>query len=276
MVEAYHAGNLPYQSLLDLIKLAVIVHDTATRSSAAREYIHKYLNLLPDSAWKNKENVEALGYISSYLHSEDQAFQRIRQESKMIDSVTDNKGFASAYIQGVIYKEEIEPAVISAEKLGIEPNWTNLYNRVGTKFNLDYANISVATGKFEWFLYKKDWENYSGAIIDQINAYGWNPKDDSTGLSFNQAAAEIFLNSNDPNKLSVAAEWMRSVVASLKGTGYMQGEFIDTRANLLYKLGKKEEAIALEEKAAKTYPEGKDITDNLQKMKEGKPTWPQR
>lgn len=46
---------------------------------------------------------------------------------------------------------------------------------------------------------------------------------------------------------------------------------IDTKANLLYKLGKTDEAIALEEQAVATLPGNKQILD---KMKQGLPTWP--
>jgi Tfp pilus assembly protein PilF len=51
-----------------------------------------------------------------------------------------------------------------------------------------------------------------------------------------------------------------------------QGEFLDTYANLLYKLGRKEEALQWQEKAAATGAFG--TKENYEKMKKGDPTWP--
>jgi tetratricopeptide (TPR) repeat protein len=53
-----------------------------------------------------------------------------------------------------------------------------------------------------------------------------------------------------------------------------EGNYLDTYANLLYKLGRTEEALRYEEKAFALAPNDKDITDNLSKMKKGEPTWP--
>ncbi|HEY4150730.1 MAG TPA: thioredoxin family protein [Chitinophagaceae bacterium] len=276
LVATYHAGKLPYSGLLDLIKFAGLLHDTITRSAAARDYIHEYLDRLPGSAWKNKENGEALGYISRYLRTEDQTFRQIWRDPKMIDSVTGIKGMAMSIINDVIYREEIEPAVTAAKKSGDKPTWDSLQKKVKMRFGTNYANMTVASGRFDWFSFKNDWENYAGALIDMITAYGWDPKDESTRLSFNWAANEIFLKSNDPTKLSIAAEWMDPVVASTKTKGYYAGEFLDTKANILYKLGRKEAAIELQEEAVQAYPEGNDIRENLEKMKAGKPTWPNK
>ena len=50
-------------------------------------------------------------------------------------------------------------------------------------------------------------------------------------------------------------------------------DYLDTKANLLYKLGKKEEGLVLEEQAVALAPKDKDIQENYEKMKNGLPTW---
>ncbi len=50
---------------------------------------------------------------------------------------------------------------------------------------------------------------------------------------------------------------------------------LDTHANLLYKLGKKEEALKYEEKALAYDPANEDLKKTYTKMKAGQPTWPQ-
>jgi hypothetical protein len=51
--------------------------------------------------------------------------------------------------------------------------------------------------------------------------------------------------------------------------------FMDTYANILYKMGKKDEAIAWEEKAAKLESEGErqSYLQTIDKMKKGEKTW---
>jgi predicted NodU family carbamoyl transferase len=51
--------------------------------------------------------------------------------------------------------------------------------------------------------------------------------------------------------------------------------FMDTYANILYKLGKKDDAIALEEKAMGLAPAGDraNYQSTIDKMKKGEKTW---
>jgi Mn-dependent DtxR family transcriptional regulator len=48
---------------------------------------------------------------------------------------------------------------------------------------------------------------------------------------------------------------------------------MDTYANLLYKLGRKEEAIAREEIAAELSPDDKSFRETLYKMRKDEKTW---
>ena len=50
---------------------------------------------------------------------------------------------------------------------------------------------------------------------------------------------------------------------------------MDTYANLLYKTGKRRQALNWELKAARLDPGNKDIAMNYDKMKKGDPTWTQ-
>ncbi len=56
---------------------------------------------------------------------------------------------------------------------------------------------------------------------------------------------------------------------------YPIGNWMDTYANILYKLGRTTEAIMWEEIALKLDTTNADIKVNLEKMKRNKPTWPE-
>jgi tetratricopeptide (TPR) repeat protein len=88
----------------------------------------------------------------------------------------------------------------------------------------------------------------------------------------NDRAWPIFLYSNSRKELLKALSWSE-ISIRLDSTYYNAPANMDTRANLLYKLGRKEEAIALEVKAILLDPNNKDIQINFNKMRNGTRTW---
>jgi len=70
--------------------------------------------------------------------------------------------------------------------------------------------------------------------------------------------------------LQQALEWSKKSFQKDNNAGFM-----DTYANLLYKMGKKDDAIAWETKAMNASPEGerKNYQETLEKMNKGEKTW---
>ena len=89
--------------------------------------------------------------------------------------------------------------------------------------------------------------------------------------SLNNIAWEVFRKVSDKKALQDALVWStRSLELSPNNAAWL-----DTYANLLYKLGQKEEAIAKQEEALRyaNTNEQKGLTQNLMKMKAGEKTW---
>jgi tetratricopeptide (TPR) repeat protein len=90
-------------------------------------------------------------------------------------------------------------------------------------------------------------------------------------FDLNNDAWFIFAGVKDKELLNEALSWSKIVIAKEPTANYY-----DTYANILYKLGKQQEAIKVQEKALTLDPGNgiiSDIERNLQLMKEGKPTW---
>ena len=138
----------------------------------------------------------------------------------------------------------------------------------------------------------KRWKEYAELrdrkIVEQPPQLGLNPLDANSVWALNSDAWEVFLNCQDPDVLKKALAWVELAIRleSPKPTPGMYVQFLDTRANLLYKLGQSNEAIAQEQAAIDTdntdakkegraagffAPEYQKILD---KMKQGLPTWP--
>jgi len=114
----------------------------------------------------------------------------------------------------------------------------------------------------------KDWKPMTDNLTDYLK---------KGGTSFSPAkisamANKVFNGTNDEGLLNQALHWMQQVVEMEKNSVTMSAY-----ANLLYKLGKKEDALKWQEKAFVLSPESdteiyKDIFD---KMKKGEKTWPE-
>jgi thiol-disulfide isomerase/thioredoxin len=128
------------------------------------------------------------------------------------------------------------------------------FNQIG---NLISSGKLVGLGDFTHLAQlKKDAEHVERSIIsERLNNIAW----------------EVFLKISDVKGLQDALRWSkRSLEIYPKNPAWM-----DTYANLLYKLGQKEEAIIIEEEAMnldnKESKEG--FKKTLQKMKAGEKTW---
>ena len=90
-------------------------------------------------------------------------------------------------------------------------------------------------------------------------------------IALNNKAWDIFQYSDDKGELEKALVWIDQAmhVEDAKPDAHE----MDTRANLLYKLGRAREAIEVESKAVELSPESKTLVETLKKMEQGVPTW---
>jgi thiol-disulfide isomerase/thioredoxin len=107
--------------------------------------------------------------------------------------------------------------------------------------------------------------------LAQLRQYSAHAERDKISEALNNVAWKFFETISDKKALNDALSWSkRSLEIYPENPMWM-----DTYANLLYKLGKNEEAVALEEEAlelvGKESKEG--FRNTLQKMREGQKTW---
>jgi hypothetical protein len=90
----------------------------------------------------------------------------------------------------------------------------------------------------------------------------------------NVYAWELFINTSDKKALAKGIPWIDlSIKLGEQESGRINPNCLDTKANLLYRMGKVKEAIAVQEEAV-SLSSAADINGNLVKMKQGEPTWP--
>lgn len=114
---------------------------------------------------------------------------------------------------------------------------------------------------------KQYWEESARAFIAMLDQYGSQMKPNSIN---DLIWMGVFPHTTDKKTLNKALKLMEDVIK--KDVVKEEPEYddvLDTYANLLYKLGRRQEAIAWENKAISAG----EPQDNLKKMQKGEPTW---
>ena len=151
----------------------------------------------------------------------------------------------------------IYDSVMSRSKYDALKNKVSAMHTPGSGKILFQADLALASKT-------KDWKQYGQLAYDNIDKY-YN--DDAGAL--NNFAWDFFTNINDSKMLEKALEWSRRSLVLDESAGTK-----DTEANLLNKLGRKQEAIAAEEKAIDLAQKEKGAVDSfketLEQFKKGK------
>jgi len=230
--------------------------------SIAEEYIDNYLFKLKEDVLMTKSNLQ---FICENLKStNNKAFNLFFQQRNRINSIlgTDKAEYA---IKLAITRQFI-PKFMESD-LAIQ-NWDAIQNEMMKQFGI--LGEEVIYGRRMWYYANvKDWQNFGKYYILYFKRALKRPE-----YNINTITWLLFENVNDPKVLKFACdkvmkyameEWYQNDVESW-----------DTYANLLYKTGKRTEAIEWEGKAVqmkKGQPDEKLYTDALDKMRKGLPTW---
>lgn len=268
LVENFFKGKMDYSTMAYLASMAKEVNDTSIYLPVAREYVYHYLDKLNDSTFCTKANFDFLSGYAEYLSSKDKIIELCLHHPDMVDSVMKEKGYSRTWINYIGYRGDVFPAVEAAKRSGKSPDWNNISKALTSKFGASYAEFSVVIGKMKWYEFRQDWENYCRYLIERMEKGGFLHDTRYSG-DWNDCAWIIFQRSHDGEKLEKATIWSEMAMNVSKSSGV----FMDTKANLLYKLGRREEALSLERKAMQLAPADKDIQEAYKKMQEGKPTW---
>lgn len=277
LLESYQHGKKDY-SVMPNLSSAVNVFDKQMGDIIVDDYITNYLLKLDHSQLFTKDKIYFIG--QSIQSSEGVAFNFILHHSAQVDSVM-WRDYAEKIISFIIKKEEIDPLFQRDNKSTAHiPHWTKITLTIRKKYGKFYSGRTILDAKLQWYESKTEWLDYCKALVQRVEKYGPFGQGDIY-FQFDGVAWDMFQHSTDKNELRKALAWSDS---SLKQVP-INVQCLDTYANLLYKLGKREEAIGWEQKALDmenqmAQSRGKmkgyftDIfSTTLTKMKSDEPTW---
>lgn len=244
----YEAGKRDSASVRALALMASVANDRDTASRIGAEYIKLIKKPLCESNIKLIQNVT--------YSSKDPGYAIILNNLDKIKTFMDPK-VAAYKVQGIIYKEQVKQLMTE------NPDWNAVdaiiknYPQIDGEFVLGncvvyYRNATRAKQK-----------NGLRNLITAATIYD----DRYHGGAYNAWAWAIFENSNDTMQLNKGLEWSHKSLLENPD----DANNIDTYAMLLYKLGRKEEAIEWEQKAAALDPNFSALQERVNNMKENKP-----
>lgn len=292
---AYKKGIRNYGTMPDLIKhTKEIEKDEQLVAIMAKDYKENYLNKLSEEELLNKEHLNFIGDYFTLINTKDKFFNLCYQQPAKVDKIKNYVGWANFQVTATITREEVDPKLWkNSQPLTDTPNWREVYYIIKKKYPKVDAKKIILDAQIDFYGRIKSFRKFAKYRDMQIKLYppkaGAGLQSDSWGL--NVHAWLLFENSNDKEVLKKALAWSElSIKLDEKGC-FLQGEapniqLYDTKANLLYKLGRIEEAIAWEKKAIKqgivnAQKRGEKKGDffdefnaTVTKMERGEPTWP--
>jgi thiol-disulfide isomerase/thioredoxin len=254
LLEKYKAGYKEPAFLRSLAYAASEAYDHEMIPAISKEYLGTQKDL------STPDNIE---FISRFTNTtKDPGFAFITSNAEKFDAVK-GKGAANKQLVRIVMVEEVYPKLL--KKDAAAPDWTALNNLLTKKYPAQ-ADEALLAGKVFYYQNKKDWNNYQKAIIPYMHKYS----ELAEPSQLNNYAWTVFENCKDANCIAAALEWSKRSFKDKENP-----MFIDTYANLLYKMGKKEEAIQWQEKAVTLVSEAEkmEYQTTLDKMRRGEKTW---
>jgi len=283
LIDKYNKGLVGFAEMPRLVDLAKQYNEPEKSIEIADKYIHMYLNVLNEDELMQSENLKFINSVKTVLRSSDRIFTLFYLKGLKIDSIMYNKSFSTRILDYVITKEEIEPKIL-CQGCNKPPHWKEIFNVVKSKYNYEYAERNILKSKVLFYKNCKNWRKYARLLTRQVDYLGIKelPRNMWGALYLNNNAWEVFMYSDNKMDLRKALSW--SNYAIMIDSSYLLTNNMDTKANILYKLGKKKLAISLEENIINIDREsakkkGQKVTalyqETLLKFKKGEPTWPQ-
>ena len=265
LLEHFKQGKKDLTEMSYLARTALLLRDTVTSQQVAEEYIIQ----LKNEVLLTKENIYFLNEFTK--SSKDNGFKLFYRYADSINKIIENDTYSQQLIHSIIYKEEVLPAIEKAGRLpNSTPDWSDIASVIKNKYNPYYSERVITGARCSWEFQHKNWSEYTKYLVLFQEKFGSKSNNDAmASLVLNNYAWDVFQHSKDRQELTKALSWSSRAVMMNPSENWM-----DTYANILYKLDRKKEAIMWEEIAAKLSPTDTDIQVNLEKMKKGEPTWP--
>lgn len=260
----FEAGMSDPESLLQLIKSAQLINDRELIPVVTNAYLATQKDLLTE------ENLKLIA--TSTKKPTGPGFTVLKKHADKADLIL-GTGVSRSIVKAVILNEIVltylRVDAVRKDFGGGMYAYTGEINKhvdwkdIQKKLDLEYPELTdeILMGPIPmYYKWAKNWPEFAIAVSS------FRDKMDKRQL--NAYANDVFLFYDDPQGLEAAIGWSKHLLASEQKKNI---SYLSTYADLLYKTGKKEEAIkTMEEVVALSGVKESHLTETLDKMKAGK------
>lgn len=285
LMVAYRQGIKDNSRYPFMINMALKHQDQQTAFTLLKELTDS-VSKLPPSQRYTKEIIQVWSLFM--LRTDRPVFRFFLNDGKLIDKVMDEQNYAASIVDKSVQNFHAMPFLLEQAKgssvsmTGMymmgpglkadtsEADWKQLEGLLSKQFSPAVTTRNVLAAKVEW--YKRHY-NFSAAAKAALELYHQFPphlRSPMQAYNVNNNAFTAFIYSTDQKLLKGYVALMEKLVKVPPASSSR----IDTYANLLYKTGRKKDAIAWEQKAVKLAPADPNLAQTLQLMKAGKQTYP--
>jgi hypothetical protein len=265
-------------------KLALRTAETGNRKKAdslSKDYYDHYLAKQPDSILFNKDNLTFVVGFPGVIRFGDRYFAafysrgaELEKQMGWMQGVTHIVvvwKITDKYINSRLYRD--------GKPLDKKPHWDRYAKAIRRHWGQSYVDAVMIPAEKQFYRQSERWTAYLDIIDGQLKQHP--PKLDGHFLGgmvddlwqVNGIAWDLFQHCNDTAALERAAALSELTINEARGFAAID-QYIDTHANLLYKLSRKVEAIKEEQQAADLGKGAEVYLSTLKKMRAGEPTWP--
>jgi hypothetical protein len=240
-----------------------------------------YINSQPEDSLYN--TVAKIHFLASYTDTvTDRGFKMFYRRTKQVDKIMNDSYFAQDIVESMIYNAEIRE-IYNKDKANLTPpDYRAIAEVIGKKYNDYYAKrikLSMALAWYTFLVFNKKETKYWPQLL-QARINKWDNLRMDTVQSFKNfinsySYQHFFLHCNDPKQLDKVVYWMKELVHKAPH----DPDYLDTYACVLYKDGKKEQAIEIEKKALQASIQNKDrknttlFNGTIEEMQKGQKIW---
>jgi len=253
--------------------------------SIAHDYKVNYLDGQSEEQLCTKDRLDFIDEFSNLITPLDGFFSLCYKQPERIDQAKGEKGWARRQVDQAVVRTELKNRFIANGHYIFErPDWKEALTAIRIKYPAVNAKALLVDFQIQYYRnVDLNWKAWAKFQQEKINASSL--KADGSLMVFytlNLPAWDAFQHCGDKKVLRIALRWSEKSLQLDK----RNVQFIDTHANLLYKLGRVSEAIAEEQVAIDHYAEILDkaglkkgpFTDvfftTRDKMIQKAPTWP--
>lgn len=261
----YESGQKDSKIMAYLFNESKIFGDLQLAGQIRIDYLN-HLEKQPKKILYQKENLEFIA--AAMPDTKSKWFKMFFPNGEKVNGIIGRNGFARRATDSAIARQYINP-MLNKLKAGDSPDWEKMFNEIKKDFSEEYARRVISYRKGRWFRDKNDAENYTVNFLELVAMDGLDTTFHLSDIEIN-AFANFYVLKNSRYKdneglLTKAVKMMEGVVRRADNTiNFHQDRHkdsvltiqwkamkIDTYADLLYKAGRRQEAISWEHYALK-------------------------